>query len=123
MIGARVGDHRLIHVVATEAIGRQDHEVNGARETNVLEDGIQGTTADVAKTPRLVVDLHDGRDRVTLLRYRMDIDVVGSAQPHGRDEEQEETGHEAQDAQRCGWTLCFPVSPVECHRCHGSTLA
>ena len=87
MIGARIGDHRLIHVVAAETIRRQDYEVNGARETNVLEDGIQGLTTDVTKTPRLVVDLHDGRNRVTGLRCRMNIDVVGSAQPHGRDEE------------------------------------
>ncbi len=51
MIGARVGDHRLIHVVATEAIGRQDHEANGARETNVLEDGIQGRPPMSRKLP------------------------------------------------------------------------
>ena len=123
MIGARVGDHRLIHVVTAETIGRQDHEVNGAHKTNVLEDSIQGPTADVTKTPRLVVDLHDGRNRITGLRCRMNIDVVRGAQPHGRDEEQEKASHEAQDAQGYGRTLHFPISTVECHRCHGSTLA
>ena len=87
--------------------------MNGARETNVLEDGIQGPTADVTKTPRLVMDLHDGRNRVTGLRCRMNIDVVGSAQPHGRDEEQEETGHEAQDAGGRSASLSAPSSVID----------
>ena len=95
MIGARVGDHRLIHAAAAEAIGRQDHEVNCARESNILEDGAQGTTADVTNGPRFVVDLHDGRDRVTVLLHRVGIRPVGNATPRGRHEEQEETHHEA----------------------------